>query len=713
MTAIATLRDSQVRRKVGLLGAGYICDVHAQVLKNISGVELVAVCDRAYGQAQAAARKYAIASVHTTLDELLAADVDTVHVLLPPDLHFDAARRILESGRHVLLEKPMALTAAECESLADLAASRNLQLSVNHNFLFLSSYEKLRQDLRERMLGNPSLISINWLFPLPLVQTGPFDNWMLRRPGNLFLELAPHVFAFVIDLTGPLDSLQVEVSRPRDLPGGARVYRVWRVHGVKNNTAVEIVVSVMPSCSDRSVTVYADAAVAKCDYSRNIYFRDEPGPYGLVINNLSTVLATARQTAASAMCNFGRAVVNTLQKKPAANPFGESIERSLRAFYSADAQTTDARLSPAFGVEVIRACERVIAAAPIESAESLEAFTGEPKAPPTVMVVGGTGFIGRYLVRALVDRGYGVRVLTRNHSAGRIAMTGMPVHLAAGDIADPAFLDHAMTGIKIVYHLAKAAGRTWDDYYRGDVLVTRAIAERALAAGVERFIYTGTIDSYYSGDASCVITADTPLDPQIAKRNFYGRSKAACETLLTQMHRDSGLPLVIFRPGIVIGRGCPPSHWGVGAFQSDTRMSFWGDGRHKLPFVLVEDVADALARAVDANGVVGERFLLTDEPLLSGQDYIKAVSNAAGVRIRAEGNPAWRSYVADLVKETAKHLIRHPNRRIPSFRDWKSRSHRARYDSTKAKEVLGWRPAGTREALIERGIVMPTRDYMS
>jgi nucleoside-diphosphate-sugar epimerase len=169
---------------------------------------------------------------------------------------------------------------------------------------------------------------------------------------------------------------------------------------------------------------------------------------------------------------------------------------------------------------------------------------------------------------------------------------------------------------------------------------------------------------------------------------------------------------VICRPGIVIGKGCPPAHWGVGTFLSDTRVQFWGDGRNKLPFVLVGDVASALILALDKPGIEGQSFLLTDEPLLSGRDYVEAVSAACGTRIRAEPTPAWKFFAGDLLKETAKHLIRHPNRKIPSYRDWDSKSHRARYDSSKTRNDLGWKPDGTREALIERGVVEAVRDFM-
>ena len=64
-----------------------------------------------------------------------------------------------------------------------------------------------------------------------------------------------------------------------------------------------------------------------------------------------------------------------------------------------------------------------------------------------------------------------------------------------------------------------------------------------------------------------------------------------------------------------------------------------------------------------------------------------------------------------MLLKKALNLIKHPNRKVPSYRDWDSRSHRARYDSTKTKDVLGWRPAGTKDKLIEEGIILAVREF--
>ena len=578
----------------------------------------------------------------------------------------------------------------------------------------MPAYEALRTSFSAGILGKLDQVTINWLYPLGLIKFGPYNNWMLQEPKNLFFELGPHLVAFMVDLIGPLDKCSVDVFKPIDLPGGGRVYRRWHIHGISGQTAVDLNLSILSGMTDRSISVRGHAACGKCDFDRDIYIQDEPSGAGLMFDNFLTVISLARQLVFGALKNLIKSVKGTLNQQPLANPFGESISRSINAFYKTVDGNLDSRLDGEFGIRVIQSCEAIIKNSSFELSQDVqEAWTVLPALkPPTVLVIGGTGFIGRYLVRALVRRGETVRILTRSLSAGQIALAGLPVELVQGDLDDETFLGNAMRGIKVVYDLAKAVGKNWDDYYKQDLLVTERVAKCALENRVERFIYTGTIDSYYSGDSKEIITSDTPLDTHIESRNHYARSKAACESVLMELYREKGLPLVIFRPGIVIGKGSPPAHWGVGMFQSETKVHFWGDGENKLPFVLVEDVAEALVLALDKPNILGQTFLLTDQPLLSAREYVEVVSQVSGTRIRASRKATWRFYLVDAVKEFAKHVIRHPNRKRASLRDWDSRSHRALYDGRKTRDVLGWQPAGTREAMIERGIVATVSDFM-
>lgn len=705
-------------KKVGLLGAGYISDSHADALKPLANVEITAVCDRSVGRAQALAQRHGIPHAVGSLEEMLDLGLDAVHVLLPPDLHIDLSRQILDAGCNVLLEKPMGLDSKTCYELADYAQEKGLKLGVSHNFLFLPGYEQLYADVQSGVLGQLDQITLHWFQMLPFLKFGPFDAWMLAEPKNLFFELGPHTVAFMLDLLGPLDDFDTKISRPIDLPGNKRAYRRWQMVGTKGDVAVDLNMSLVPGYNDMSVAVRGSSGTGKFDFGRDLYFQDMPTRHSMVWDYYFSARNTGKQIIQRSRKNLMNNVINTLKKSPAATPFGLSIGRSVEAFYDGlDKVELDRRLDARFGAQVIEWCEKITDKAAFESVEdqsrSWEVLP--PKEKPTVLVIGGTGFIGKYLVEKLVNRGYGVRVVTRNMNAGNIVLAGLPVELVQGSLKDPEFLDQAMEGVDTVYHLAKALGDTWDEYYENDVLVTKNIAERAQAAGVKRFVYTGTIDSYYSANGDDTITCETPLDQDIKHRNLYARSKKACEDLLMKKHEKEGLPLTIFRPGVVIGKGCPPAHWGVGKWESDNIVQFWGDGSNKLPLVLVEDVAEGLALAmdVDQEKVLGKAFNLVDEPFINAQEYAKIVSDESGIKVTTLPTSTLQHFIADAMKNAAKIAIRHPKRQIPSYRDWDSRAHRAYYDCAMTKDALGWSPANSRERIVEEGVKASVQEMLS
>lgn len=706
--------------KVGLLGAGYILQAHAKAVRELPHASIHAVCDLSRARAQQAAEQYGAANVFTSVEDLARSDCDAVHVLLPPHLHADAAARLLEAGKHVFLEKPMAIGLEDCRRLVALARSRGLRLGVNHNFLFVPAYEALRDSVRDGRLGRVDHVGVNWLFGLGLLQAGPFNNWMLRSPENLLFELGPHLAGFVLDLVGPPEELRALASQPLDLPGRQRVFRHWNAVGSAGGSSFSLNLSLAPGQPDRSVHVRGHAAAGSVDFARNLGIRHKSSSDNPIFDDFAVGRATAAQARAQAWSNIRGYVRETLRKSAFSNPFEQSIARSVAAFHAPGTDPLDRRVDGEFGVQVIELLERIAeqsgarqaVAVPTPVPAAVEASPLAGAATGRALVVGGTGFIGKRLVRALRRAGWQVRVLSRSRASAEVELEDDSVEVVEGGHGDARILDAALDGVDVVFHLAKALGKRWDDYVRNDIEPTRQLAEAAMRHGVKRFVYTGTIDSYHSADPSAVIDGSTGVDRHIESRNLYARSKAACEALLTGLHRDRGLPLVIFRPGIVIGEGSPPAHWGVGMFYSDTRVDYWGDGANEIPLVLVDDVADALVRGASVPGIEGQSFLLTSPPLMSARDYVAEVTRLSGSRVDARPRPIWRYYASDVVKESLKHLIRHPNRRRPSLRDWACRAHRSRYDSRRTSEVLGWAPASTREAIVERGILPSVQHYM-
>jgi nucleoside-diphosphate-sugar epimerase/predicted dehydrogenase len=634
------------------------------------------------------------------------SDCDVVHILLPPALHIDAAFAMVEKGKSVFIEKPMGLDPARCAALCARADEQNVVVGVNHNFLFAPEYEALRASVKRGELGQIDHLTVNWHFELPILKFGPFDNWMLAAPANILFELGPHLGAFAADLVGIPEVINAVAGNPIALPGKQTVYRQWTVLGKASNVTVLLSISLTPGQPDRYLRLRGRGGSAQLDFGRGISWSDHTVTDNPVFDAYAIGSAAGRVFTAQARRNRFRRLRSMLSKRPDSNPFEESIFRSISAFYEGGVAQLDPRHDGRFATKVIELCEAIAAASQTgaPSISSISVKMPSTSMKPTVLVVGGTGFIGRTLVRLLVDAGYGVRVMTRNARAAAVELGDLPVELFSGSHGDQDSARRALEGIEIVYHLAKCDGKRWQDYVDGDVNPTRVLATESIKAGVKRFIYTGTISSYASDNARQVINNSTLVDPSITRRNHYARSKAACEALLQQLHKDHRLPLVILRPGVVIGPGSPPAHLGVGRFASETRVTYWGDGTTPLPLVLVSDVADALARAASVPGIDGQTLLLTSPPLMTARDYVEAVSAHLRAHIEARPRSMWRYWAADMIKETVKNLIRHPNRRWPSLHDWRCSSHCARYDSHQTEQVLGWRPVSDRDTMVARGI---------
>lgn len=287
--------------------------------------------------------------------------------------------------------------------------------------------------------------------------------------------------------------------------------------------------------------------------------------------------------------------------------------------------------------------------------------------------------------------------------ADPFADLGGRVETVPASLKDPAALRAAMAGVDAVFHLARAEEASWEGYLENDVAVTEAIAEAALDAGVRLFVYTGTIASYDASRPGRPIDEDTGFGPDMERRNLYARSKALCEARLEALRRTRGLPLVIARPGIVVGAGGPLQHWGIGRWHGAGAVRIWGDGRNVLPLVLVEDVADALVRILDAPDVVGRSFNLVGEPLMSARDYFEALREKTGTRIEVAEGSLTAFFLADLAKHLLKrHVLRKRGLTAPSLVDWRSRAHLSPFRNDRAKEALGWRPEADRARFCER-----------
>ena len=691
--------------RAALLGAGYISSWHADALRRVRGVEISAVCDVSRGAAQALADRCGAPHVFTSLDEMLSAGVaDCVHVLTPPQLHADATEKILNAGVAAFVEKPFALSAADCRRLDVLAKEKNAPLGVNHNFLMLPSYDRLKADIESRTIGPIDSFEANWQFPLAPLRSGPFGLWMLRKPENILFEIGPHLFAFVADIFGELTDIDVALRNPISIPGGVTHHQSWRITGAAKSASVVLNLSLIEGYDNRSVRLRGLGALAHYDFAENTYRRERAAMQDIVAGPFVRQCSVAGQAMGAGFANAYR----QLTSLNAHAPYGLSIQRAIDSFYAAlqSGDVVDRRLSAGLAGDATEMIEAALEKArpkfvPVSASQTA---SSAPVNGKKTLVIGGTGFIGRALCHALADKGYDVRVFSRGAGAGLERVDGR-ISVVTGVFKSAEDLHAAMEGVDSVFHLAKATENSWEGYLENDVAVTRRIGEACLDAGVARLIYTGTIDSYDASQPDRPITETTPFDHDLTRRNLYARSKAACEQALKELEAARGLNLVIVRPGIVIGEGGPLQHWGVAMWRGATACKLWGSGENTMPFVLVDDVADGLVLALEKEEANGRSFNLIGDPMLSARDYFNAIGDAYGVKMRARPTPVWTYFCVDVVKYWLKRaLARKTGLTKPSYRDWKSRAQLSPYENSVAKSVLGWAPESSREKFIDRGV---------
>ena len=689
--------------RAGIIGAGYIATWHADAIKQTAGVELAAVCDLSESAARDLGEPRG-AEVFTDVDVLLSSGkVDAVHILTPPHLHASLAEKALHAGVAVLVEKPVAVSADEMRAMARASEESGSLLAVGHNFLSLPGYERLKKARDAGRIGRVNGAEFNWCFPLAPLRSGPFGLWMLREPKNLLLELAPHLFAFAVDLFGDVEVLDVLLSHPTELPGGAMRHQSWRILARAGHVDITINLSTVETLDDRSLTLRGSNGLAKYDYAADALVVRSENASDLIVNPLVNQLTQSGAHLREGVVNAVRQTLS-LNRKSA---YGLSFLGITAAFYKALADKTaiDPRYSASSGVMVMDGLQAVMDRLPNGGAETHVHPKQTRKPKPDVMVIGGTGFIGAHLTRTLVSKGHDVRVVSRG-TRGPFPDLPDQVETVGVDLKDKAALVASMAGIKTVYNLAKSMDTTWELCLQNDVGVAVNIAEAALEAGVDRLVYTGTIASYDMSSEAISITENSEFGDDMSDRNLYARSKAECERRLMQMHKERGLPLTIARPGIVIGPGGPLQHWGIGRWHGAGAVRLWSAGTNKLPFVLIDDVSEGLVRMAEVPEAIGQSFNLVGDIQFSAREYFDAIYEALGARVKVKGGNPTIFWAFDAVKYVLKkHALRRHGVLRPSLMDWKSRAHFSPFINSQSKDVLRWMPEANRAKFIEKGIL--------
>jgi nucleoside-diphosphate-sugar epimerase len=307
----------------------------------------------------------------------------------------------------------------------------------------------------------------------------------------------------------------------------------------------------------------------------------------------------------------------------------------------------------------------------------------------TILVTGGNGFVGRHVVRALLDRGDVVRVLALpGEDTSWLTERGVAVY--HGDVRVPGSLARPVRGADAVLHLAAMMDvwRPIRDYRAVNVTGTGNIGRAALAGHVRRFVHMSSSSVYG-------VALGRPADESFPLAPFpdpYPVSKAEGDLVVQRMIARDGLPAVIIRPDQIFG---PGDHLHYGRMADRLRSGrgiVVGSGDNAMPLVFVTDVVQGLLLALDRDRAVGQAYNIGSGRLLTQRQVLEAIARDIGA-----GPPRFRlpyralyaaGYLAERLATLAPSLSRPPVTRLGvAFFGTDNR-----YPIDKARRELGYRP---------------------
>ncbi len=696
--------------RICLVGAGYISRVHFDAIRSLGKHEVAAVVDPNEAAARALAGG---AAVHASVDQAIAAGgFDRAHVLVPPDHHETAALPLLQAGIPVLLEKPLAATATACARL--VAAADQAALGVNQNFVHHPAFARVRALLAAGRLGRPRHVGCTYNVPLRQLGAKQFGHWMFQQPGNILLEQAVHPLSQIVALTGPITATAALPGPVIEIAPGVPFLPSLNVSLQGEALPAQMRFAVGQDFPFWQVQVVCDDGVAVADILANRVFTYDRTRWLPAVDEALSGLRTAAGVAGHSIRGLLDYSLSTAKLRPRSDAFFLSMRASIAAFHGALDAGRAPELDGAFGAGLVTLCEQLRDQAFPESKSAAPAPAASPAPPaaaasgglqaPDVAILGGTGFIGAHVVRRFLDAGQRVAVMARNTRNLAPVFADPRVTLHRGDIRDGAAVARAVAGVKVVVNLAHGGGgATFEAVRAAMVGGAETVARACQSAGVQRLLYVGSIASLYLGPQPAPVTGATPPDPEETKRGDYARAKALADRAMLDLHEKEGLPVVILRPGVVVGEGGLPFHSGVGLYNNDQHCIGWNQGRNPLPFVLAEDVADAIYRAALAEGIEGRAYNIVGDVRLSARDYTAALGQALGRPLRYHPQSARWLWAED----SGKWLVKRATGRdvpAPSVRDFLSRGMTAEFDTSDAKRDLGWTPTADPARFIDRAI---------
>lgn len=522
-------RRSTEELRVVLAGAGRMAQHHAAAIAaSRLPASVVAVVDPSREARGSILEVVPNVREFATLEEALSeVTPDVVHVCTPPRTHADVALLAIEAGCHVYVEKPFAPSEGEAVRILNAAADRGLAVCPGHQLLF-------ERPARETWDLLPALGEVQHM-----------ESYFAFRPvrgrsgqapvcdEDQLLDVLPHpvyvlLAAFeVAGAPGPLEVTSLTV-------GKGTVHALLR----RGSLTASLVVTLTGRPVDSYLRLVGTNGSLHADFVRGIVLR-QIGPGSSGIDKLLAPYRTARHLALGTTTAMARRLVGRKKSYP-------GLQEIFEAFYAHIQADAPPPISAESVLETVRIQEQVAEALGCKPTKSPEGEFRE-SADGIVLVTGGTGFLGRFVVEELRSCGRPVRVLARRKPATWQRTLG--VEYLSGDLGsgfDKSWLD----GVSTVVHCAAATSGGWSEHQSASIDATRNLVDAMGDAGCRRLIHVSSIAVVDDCDSEIGESSPYLADPRGAGPYVWGKLES--ERLACSYGAKADVAVTVVRPGAIV-----------------------------------------------------------------------------------------------------------------------------------------------------------------
>ncbi|MCM3110854.1 Gfo/Idh/MocA family protein [Lederbergia lenta] len=226
--------------KIAVIGIGKLGQRHLNVWSQLEGVEIVGIVARDQSKLQEVAGRYGT-TAYTSFQDLLAETaVDVIDICTPTDTHVEFVKLAAEANKHIICEKPLALTSVEAEEMIHTCEQNKVQLLVGHTLRFFPEYENAKAQIEKGAIGRPGVIRMSRGVPYPTNDRQWYTDE--NRSGGLFLDLGIHEFEWIQATFGDVQRLMAKHVKHTEPTGKSIEYGLVTLR-IADGTIVQVELS--------------------------------------------------------------------------------------------------------------------------------------------------------------------------------------------------------------------------------------------------------------------------------------------------------------------------------------------------------------------------------------------------------------------------------------------------------------------------------------